>query len=475
MATNTSRRAFLTAASGLAAAGMGRFAPPLAMNLAAVGSLAASQASAATTDDGYKALVCLFLQGGNDSHNWIVPTDSSNYTSYFNARRDLAIPSSKLLPMSTPGQGSGRSFGMPQELSALHALYEAGQAAAVANVGTLVRPITKSDFVAGVGVPSKLFSHNDQQAMWQSLQPEGGMTGWGGRMGDVLMSANDQPVFTAVSTSGNAVFLAGAKISQYQLGMTGPVMINPAQPGTRAGSSAVPGALRAMLNASTSPNEYQAEYLRVAQRSLATAGTLQTAMSGSGIPTLPTASIALPDGLSVNLASDALAKQMRVVAQMIAAAPRLGLRRQVFMVNINGFDTHSSHSRDNPLLTARVAQSIAWFMSAIQGAGMSSNVTLFTASDFGRTLVSNGDGSDHGWGGHHFVMGGAVKGKQILGDFPITALGTSTDVGSGRLLPTMGVTQLASSLAGWMGLSVAERQLVLPNLSSFGAGPALFA
>lgn len=475
MATNTSRRAFLSAAGGLAAAGLGRTATPLAMNLAGLGALAASQATAATTNDGYKAIVCLYMQGGNDSHNWVVPTDTSNYASYAAARRELAIASSKLLAMSTPGQGSGRSFGMPMELAPLHALYEAGQCAVLANVGTLVRPVTKSEYAAGVGLPPKLYSHNDQQAMWQSLQPEGGQTGWGGRMGDVLMSANAQPVFTAVSTSGNAVFLSGSKVSQYQLGATGPVMINAAQAGTRAGSAGVPNALRNMLASTSSPNDFQAEYLKIAQRSLATAGTLQTALSASGIAALPTTNLTLPDGSVLNLSGDALARQMRVVAQMIASGSRLGLQRQVFMVSVSGFDAHAFQMRDQPQMMARVAQSIGWFMDALQSIGMANNVTLFTASDFGRTLVSNGDGSDHGWGSHHLVVGGAVKGKRILGDFPVTALGTNADVGSGRLLPSTSVTQLASSLAGWMGLTTAERQFVLPNLSSFSAGPALFA
>jgi uncharacterized protein (DUF1501 family) len=363
---------------------------------------------------------------------------------------------------------------MPQELAPLHARYESGQCAVVANVGTLNRPITKAEALAGVGLPAKLYSHNDQQAMWQSLQPEGAPTGWGGRMGDVLMSANQQPVFTAISTSGNAVFLSGTKVGQYQLGINGPVMINPAQAGTRAGSTAVPSALKSMLGTSSSPNEFQAEYLKVVQRSLATAGTLQSALTSTAVAALPNATITLPDGNKLNLASDTLAKQLRVVAQMIAAAPQLGLQRQVFMVSISGFDAHAFQMRDQPQLMARVAQAVGWFMDALQSVGMANNVTLFTASDFGRTLVSNGDGSDHGWGSHHLVVGGAVKGKQILGDFPITALGTTSDVGSGRLLPNTSVTQLAGTLAGWMGLSTSERQLVLPNLSNFGAGPAVF-
>lgn len=468
-----SRRAFLSAASGLAAAGLGRHATPLAMNLAGLGALAAGQAQAANTD-GYKALVCLFMQGGNDSHNWIVPMDSANYASYAAARRDLAIPLDRLLSLSTPGQGGGREFGMPQELAPLRQRYEAGQCAVVANVGTLVRPVSKADYLAGAGLPAKLFSHNDQQSMWQSLQVEGAPSGWGGRMGDALMSANQQPVFTAVGANGNAVFLSGNKVTPYCVGPNGPVQIRAAQAGWRAGSTAVPGALRSMLGSTSSPNDFQAEYLKVAQRSLNTSTSLHAAISGTNLPALPTSTIALPNGGSLNLANESIARQLRVVAQMIAAGTSLGMRRQIFMVSLSGFDCHAFQMRDQPLQMARVAHAIGWFMDAMQGLGMLDKVTLFTASDFGRTLVSNGDGCDHGWGGHHLVAGGAVRGKRIVGNFPVTALGTETDVGSGRLLPTMGVTQLASSLSGWMGLSSTEQQLVLPNLSSFGAGPALF-
>lgn len=471
---NASRRAFLSAASGLAAAGLGRHATPLALNLAGLGALAASQAQAATTD-GYKALVCLFMNGGNDSHNWIVPMDSGGYGSYSSVRGALAIPREKLLTLSTTGQAAGREFGMPQELAPLRTRYEAGQCAVVANVGTLVRPVTKADYQAGIGLPAKLFSHNDQQSMWQSLQVEGAGTGWGGRMGDALMSSNQQSVFTAVGANGNAVFLAGSKVTPYCVGPNGPIQINAAQAGWHAGSTAVPGALRSMLASNSSPNDFQAEYLKVAQRSLDTTATLQTAMGAVNLPTLSTAAIALPNGGALTLANESIAKQLRVVAQMIAAGSSLGMKRQIFMVSLSGFDCHAFQMRDQPLQMARVAQAVGWFMDALQSLGLLNQVTLFTASDFGRTLTSNGGGCDHGWGSHHLVAGGAVKGKRILGDFPVTALGTANDVGSGRLLPSMAVTQLASSLSGWMGLSGTEQQLVLPNLSSFGAGPALFS
>lgn len=471
-----SRRAFLRATAGLAAAAATpfghRFSLPLASGLAGLGAMAAQKVSAANTSDGYKALVCLFMNGGNDSHNWVVPTDSSNAASYAAARGELAWAQSKLLPITSSSQGSGRSFGMPQELGPLRTWYEAGKAAIVANVGTLVRPVTKAEVQAGVGLPTKLFSHNDQAATWQSLQPEGAAAGWGGRMGDLLMSANQYPVFTAVSASGNSVFLSGQSVNQYQVSDSGPVLISGAQAGWRAGSSATPTALRNLLSGSGS-NDFEAEYLKVVQRSLSTGSTLQTALAATSVAALPTTTTTLPSGSTFVLGTDSLAKQLRVVAQMIAAGPGLGMRRQVFMVSLGGFDSHSFQMRDQPLMMARVAHSVDWFLSSLQAQGMLDNVMLFSASDFGRTLVSNGDGCDHGWGSHHFVAGGQVKGREILGSFPVTALGTSDDTGSGRLLPSTSVSQLAARLGAWMGLSNTELQLVLPNLVNFGPGPTL--
>jgi uncharacterized protein (DUF1501 family) len=167
------------------------------------------------------------------------------------------------------------------------------------------------------------------------------------------------------------------------------------------------------------------------------------------------------------MAGDSLAKQLRIVAQMIAAGPGLGMKRQVFMVSIGGFDSHANQMRDQPLLMGRVASSADWFLRALDGVGMLNNATLFSASDFGRTLTSNGAGSDHGWGSHHFIAGGAVRGANIYGNFPVTALGTATDVGSGRLLPTTSVTEYAATLGRWMGLNDAELLTVLPNLGNF--------
>jgi uncharacterized protein (DUF1501 family) len=469
--TGASRRNFLRALSGLAAsAGIPQHGLPLVTGLAGMAALA-SQSSQAATTNGYKAIVCLYMNGGNDTHNWVVPTDASGYAEYAKARGELAWAADRLQGITVTGQASGRSFGMPVELAPLRSWYEAGQAAILANVGPLVRPITKAEYNAGINVPAKLFSHNDQASTWQSLAPEGAPSGWGGRMGDILMSANAQPVFTAVSASGNAVFLSGSSVSQYQVGQEGPVSAGGMNGGSVFGSSTASSALQRAYSA-TSSDRLQMEYARVMQRGTSANATLQAALSGVNVPAIPSNAIAQVNAANTTLDKLGLARQLRVVLQIIAANQTLGMRRQVFMVQMGGFDTHANQMRDQPAQMAQVAHSINYFMGALNSLGLQNNVTLFTASDFGRTLLSNGDGSDHGWGSHHFVAGGAVRGGAMYGEFPTTALGTSHDIGSGRLLPTMAVSQMAGSMAAWMGLSASEQMQVLPSLASFPGLPA---
>lgn len=467
--TSPGRRQFLRAAGHLSAAvagqGISRYAAPLAMGLAGMASLASHRAQAANTSGPYRALVCLFMNGGSDSHNWVVPIDATGYAQYAAARRELAWPQANLQPLTNSGQAAGRAFGMPVELAPIRKWYEAGRAAVVANVGPLQRPITLAEYKAGTDLPSKLFSHNDQQSTWQSLSPEGARSGWGGRMGDILMSANQQPLFTAVSATGNAVFLAGSSVVQYQVGSDGPVAARALGSTWVHGSTTAGNVLRRTL-ASAGDNPLQAEYTRVMQRAIAADTALDAALLAANVPAIP-ATVITPGG-TATLDRDGLARQLNIVAKMIVAGQTLGMKRQVFMVSLGGFDTHANQMRDQPILMGRVAQSIDYFMNAMQAVNLLDNVTLFTASDFGRTLNSNGDGSDHGWGSHHYIVGGGVKGATIHGTFPVTALGTSTDVGSGRLLPGVSVTELAANLGGWMGLTRSEQEAVLPTLPAFG-------
>ena len=427
----------------------------------------ATHASASASNADYKALVCVFMNGGNDSHNWIVPTDAAGYAEYARSRSSLALPMAALRNLTSAGrQAAGRGFAMPVELDPLRDLYERGQLAVLSNVGPMLQPTTKADFVAGSGLPPKLFSHNDQASSWQAMAPEGARSGWGGRMADALLSANAYPAFTSVSATGNAVFLSGATATQYQLGNDGAVGIDGLSKGSTLGSSSVAAVLR-RTQGDGAGSAFQADYAKVVGRSIDAYGVLSTAMAGAAVPAVPRISVSVADGGAIVVDQLPLARQLRSVAQMIAVNQTLGMRRQVFMVSISGFDTHQGQLRDHPRLSASVAHSVAYFMGEMARQGMADKVTLFTASDFGRTLTSNGAGSDHGWGSHHFVAGGAVRGRDIYGRFPLTALGTADDIGSGRLLPGISVTQYAAVLGNWLGVPASDLQTALPNLNRF--------
>lgn len=444
-----------------------------AAGLAGIGALSSHSTSSASSGD-YKALVCLFMAGGNDSHNWLVPIDANSYAEYSRVRGDLALPLQRLTALTqAPRQAAGRKFAMPAELSPLRELYESGQLALVANVGPLERPTTRADFEAGRGLPPRLFSHNDQSSNWQSMGPEGARSGWGGRIGDALLSANAQPIFTTVSAMGNAVFLAGSNLTPYQAGPNGPVGMGGLLDSFTLGSSQVSEALRkTMFVPGSSP--FQTDLAKVNKRATEAYALLSSTLSTVQVSPLSDQARPLPSGGSVQLSSLPLARQLRAVVQMIAAGRQLGMRRQVFMVSIGGFDTHGFQMRDQPALMAEVAHSTSWFMSAVRDQGLANAVTLFSASDFGRTLTSNGDGSDHGWGSHHFVAGGAVSGRDIYGRFPTLALGSSSEVGSGRLLPTTSVAEYGASLARWMGVSNSDMVTVFPNVRNFGGQDLAF-
>ena len=469
MTTSPARRHFLRSLSAVAgSAGLPARSLPWVGQLAGLAALASQTSQAADLSGGYRALVCVFLQGGSDHQNWVVPIDASGFRDYTAARGELAWSADRLQAISSSGQGAGRAFGMPQELAPLRKWYEAGQAAIVANVGPLIRPLTVAEAKAGIGLPSKLFSHNDQASTWQSLSPEGARSGWGGRMGDILMAANAYPVFTTVSASGNAVFLSGATVNQYQVGLDGPTVPTALQTTQLFGSGTATGSINRLLNASNN-DSIQGEYTRVLQRGLTASTVLKSSLASANVPAIPATPITLGNGLKITLDNDSLTRQLRMVARMIAAAQTLGIRRQVFMVSMSGFDTHANQMRDQPAHMMQVAHALDYFLSAISSLGLANNVTTFTASDFGRTLLSNGDGSDHGWGNHHFVAGGAVRGRNIYGRFPVTALGTGDDMGSGRLLPTSSVSQMAAPLCRWMGLTAYEIGDVLPGIANFDA------
>ncbi len=447
MTINTSRRAFMQRASALSLAGA---ATPWALNLAAMGEAAAAGA----TD--YKALVCVFLYGGNDYGNTLIPVDTASYAAYQGMRPTVAYLASDLVAttlapsVALPG---GRQYALAPELAPLLPLFTGGEMGVMLNVGTLVQPTTKAQYTAqSVPLPPKLFSHNDQQSVWQSQAPEGAASGWGGRMGDLFVAGNGNATFTCVNVSGNAVFLSGATAVQYQVSTSGPVAFN----GLAAplfGSAACSTALQSLV---TSPRThlFENEYTRVATRSIDAGGVLSAALA-----TAPTITTPFPAG-------NALADQLKFVARMISTAATTSTKRQVFFVSIGGFDTHDGLASIHPGLLTTVADALTAFHQSTIELGVASQVTTFTASDFGRTLTAD-DGSDHGWGSMHFMLGGAVNGGRFYGTAPVVANNGPDDVGQGRLLPSTGVDQYAATLGKWFGISDTDLLTVLPNLGNY--------
>lgn len=420
------RREFLRRAAALGIAGT---AAPWALSLAGIG-----EAAAATAPGDYKALVCVFLYGGNDYGNTLVPYDAASHAAYASIRQALATPREALAATALPVGEGGRQMALAPQLGKLKTLWDAGRLAVQLNVGPLVQPTTLAQYQAkSVPLPPKLFSHNDQQSVWQASSPEGATSGWGGRMGDIFQSGNGSATFTCINVSGNAVFMSGRQAVQYQVSSGGAVAINGI---TRPlfGSQACADALRTLITAERT-HWMEAELNRVVKRSVDAQALLSTALAG--VPALGT-----PFDTSSSLSS-----QLLMVARLIAARQALGATRQVFFVSIGGFDLHDLLVTQHPGLLKQVNDALASFYDATVELGVAEQVTAFTASDFGRTLTSNGDGSDHGWGSHHFVVGGAVKGGRFYGQLPSVSVNGPDDVGQGRLLPTTAVDQLAATLA----------------------------
>jgi uncharacterized protein (DUF1501 family) len=462
----TTRRNFLRASAGASLLGA---AAPFGMNLAAMSS---AFAQANPTD--YKALVCVFMFGGNDSHNTVLATDTPTWNAYASTRGPVgALQETDVLPLSlVPGSRHGaRGFGLHPSLDKLRQLFNGvgGDAtkrrlAIVPNVGTLLAPTTKGQYLAGsVPLPPMLFSHNDQFNMWQAGGPEGASRGWGGLFGDQMLAQNGAgSVFTCVSPSGNAVWLAGQEAVQYQV-LPGSGEAVPIDGRTSLFDSTQAGAAFSDI-LQREGGLFESEYKKVVQRSITAEQTLANAYGNVSL---------LPGS-----AGGFLGLQLRSVARMIKAANSGGLpgvKRQVFFVSAGGFDTHDNQfagsaggdSNTHRVLLGGIADALQYFHGEL-GEALINNVTTFTASDFGRTLRINGDGTDHGWGGHHMVMGGAVKGGEIYGQWPDLSDASEDLVELGRnLIPRVSVDQYAATLGRWFGLGNEQLLNVFPNLVKF--------
>ena len=424
---------------------------PFVTSLGAIG-----EAAAATATD-YKALVCVFLYGGNDYANTLPPYDSAGYAQYAAARQNIALnrdalAATALTPTNSLG---GRQYALAPNLAPLLPIFNAGKMAAVLNLGTLIQPTTKAQYQAqSVRLPPKLFSHNDQQSYFQASSPEGATSGWGGRIGDVFQSGNGAATLTCINASGNAVYLTGRSALQYSIGTGGPIpLISNAS--SIFGSVTTASTLRTLMT--TPPAHLLAgEHARVAKRSLDTYSQVTSALGGAPAANFPL----FPSGNN-------LADQLKMVARLISVSSELGAKRQVFFVSAGGYDLHDNLVAQHPGLMTTLGNAMRAFYDTTVALGVADRVTTFTGSDFGRTLQSNDDGSDHGWGSMHFVMGGAVKGQRIYGTPPAIGNGTNDDVGQGRLLPTTSVDQYASTLASWFGVSAGDMATVLPNIGNY--------
>jgi uncharacterized protein (DUF1501 family) len=457
------RRAFLKRLSAVSAMGA---AAPLALNLAAAGEAAAFE----STD--YKALVCIFLYGGNDHANTVVPYDVPNYDRYSAIRgggagrtaggiafgRDQLAPNA-LTPRVSQTLTDDLQYALAPGLTALKPLWNAGQLAIQLNVGPLVVPLTlaqyKSDNRIANPVPPRLFSHNDQQSVWQALGAEGASVGWAGRLGDLALSSNANSSFTSISAGGNAVLMSGNNVLQYQVSTNGPSPVW-ASLYDRFDGALKANVLRSLIT-QPSTNLLENEFAVVTKRALDLQQTVSTALSGVNLKT----------SFDINDKPNELADQLQIVARLIGARNALGAKRQVFFVQLGKFDQHDQLIADHGLRIALLNEAMGQFQIAMGELGVANQVTTFTASDFGRTLSSNGDGSDHGWGGHHFVMGGAVQGGRYFGTAPHISIATDDQVGQGRLLPSTSVDQYAATLARWFGVSATELPAIFPNLANF--------
>jgi uncharacterized protein (DUF1501 family) len=417
--------------------------------LAGMHNLGLLNAFAAGAD--YKALVCVFLFGGNDSNNTVVPLDSTSYDAYRRLRGALALPATRLVPVTASG---GRGFGFHEGLRDLATLYGERRVGVVANMGTLVRPVTRDELMADGPVPAQLFSHEDQIAQMQSGFPGPASTGWGGRAIDRLLDLNGSSGFPpAISMSGGSLFLVGEQVAAAGLGSENNLELKALQLGDENDRTVRTRAHQEILQLRSGLRLVQ-EANAVRMKAAELEELLRTSTSGPPLTT------AFPD--------TGLGQQLKEVIRFVQLSDVFGLSRQVFFCSIGGFDTHSDQDPQQARLLAEVGAAVAAFYRATEELGVADKVTTFTESDFSRTLNPSGSGTDHAWGSHHFVVGGAVRGGELYGSFPALQLRGPDDAGDrGVWIPRIGLDQYGATLAAWFGVPDDALDQVFPNLRNF--------
>lgn len=453
-----------------------RSSSAMALSAGVLGGLTVKNAFANEVTD-YKALVCVFLFGGLDHNDTIIPMDEMSYNLFTQRRSELMNAYNSTSPSSSrninnllalnplePVNFNGRRYGLPPQMQPLHDLFNQQELAVVGSVGPLVQPVTRQQFEQkNVQLPNRLFSHNDQQSTWMALDVEGAQIGWGGRLLDstIRNNTNLQPNFMGITTNTTNTFLTGQLSSGFSVAANGGAKINAVtRRGILGGSQTIDNA-RAQLLAFLERRQFGSS--NVFEQDAAN-------YQGVGVENGSVFSDAYEQAspLATAFPSTGLGSQLKTVAETISIRDSLNAKRQVFFVGIGGFDSHSAQALNVPGLQTQIADAIKSFRDAMVEQNMWNDVTLFTASDFGRTLNDNGDGTDHGWGGHHFVAGGSVRGGNIFGHLPSMEL-TSNDYtdNRGRLIPQVSVEQYAATMGSWFGLDNTELQAQFPNLSNF--------
>jgi len=414
--------------------------------------------STSLVDPEFKALVCIFMSGGNDSYNMLMPRDTGEYNDYAATRSNIAIPLNEMLPIF-PDAAGGRLFGIHPSMVRSQQLFNEGKMAFISNVGTLVEPVTKDQYWNGQGnFPLGLYSHSDQGQQWMTGLPNGrSATGWGGKVADLINDMNNNPnISMNMSMSGTNIFQTGESTVEFTL--------DPYD-----GSSGIYGygatedwnvfdrmrtkALKSMIDYEYQ-NMFQKTYIDVIRRSRDGHELFQEAIGN--VPAFQTV-----------FTDNYLSRSFQMAANTIAAHEDLGMKRQIIFIDMGGFDNHDEVLNAQSGLLSELDTALGEFQDALEEVGLANQVTTFSLSEFSRTLTSNGNGTDHAWGGNVMVLGGDVIGKRIFGDYPSLALESSLELGSGVILPQMSADQYFAELALWFGVNPSDLPLIFPTLTNF--------